>query len=149
MIKTWTLDELIPHRPPMRLLTRVCAVAADCAEAQVDITALSAFAVGSHGVPSWVGLEYMGQTAALIAGFQESSGLLEPHTGFLLGARRFRAAVPYFALGESLAIRCEQVAGVGLQVAAFDCTIRRGDHTLGTAQLSVFRAPATASGPSP
>ena len=121
------LFELIPHRPPMLLINKVL---------KVDEP--------GYGVPAWIGLEYMGQTAALIAGHQLQQGLVSPHLGFLLGTRAFKAECSYFEKGE-YSVRCEEKAIVGDGLATFDCFIENYDKTsqtikcLATASLSVFR----------
>ena len=57
---------------------------------------ISTFFVKEKGVPAWIGIEYMGQTAALIAGYQQQRGLTGPHLGFLLGTRRYASRTEWF-----------------------------------------------------
>ena len=64
------LFDLIPHRPPMLLLNNVVSVNATSATSLVKVDETVSFYEPGKGVPAWIGLEYMGQTAALIAGFQ-------------------------------------------------------------------------------
>lgn len=93
------------------------------------------------GVPAAVGVEYMGQAAALIAGFQQERGLLAEHLGVLLGVRNYVVTKPYFQKDAVLRISCEETAVVGDGLARFDCRIQMHDseETLGTGKLSVFR----------
>ena len=134
--------ELIPHREPMLLINRLVSVSAKRSEALVTIDTDTPF-VSEHGVPSWIGLEYMGQTAALIAGFQEREGLCEPQLGFLMGSRKYHCEVEYFALHQPLRVICEEGALVGSSLANFNCTIQHADteQLLAVASLSVFRRP--------
>ena len=133
---------LIPHREPMLLINRLVAVSDKRAEAQVLIDSSTPFYV-TEGVPAWIGLEYMGQTAALIAGYQQREGLTTPHLGFLMGSRKYQTSVPYFASGETLSVVCEEAALVGESLATFNCTIATSSNgqTVATAMLSVFRRP--------
>ena len=103
------------------------------------------------GIPSWIGLEYMGQTAALIAGYQRREGLIEAHLGLLLGTRRYQTEVEYFTAPQQLLISCRQAALVGESLANFDCTIQQADtaQVLAHASLSVFRKAKIASSPQP
>jgi predicted hotdog family 3-hydroxylacyl-ACP dehydratase len=134
-----TLFDYLPHRPPMLLLTRLLSVAKGEASAEVDIDATSSFYIEGKGVPAWIGVEYMGQTAALIAGYQQQHGQLTPHMGFLLGTRRYHAQQPWFTIGSRLRIDCVQAAVVGETLATFDCKITAETRELATAQLSVVR----------
>ena len=134
--------ELIPHRPPMLLINEVVSLSATNSSALVHIDSSAPF-YSSSGVPSWIGLEYMGQTAALIAGFQLREGLCKPHLGFLLGTRQFSADTDYFISGHSLLVSVEEGAVVGESLAKFNCIIEdsQSSNKLAKATLSVFRKP--------
>ena len=134
------LFDLLPHRPPMLLVNKVEGLSATQSSASVIIDEATPFC-SDKGVSAWVGIEYMGQTAALIAGYQLQQGLTKPHLGFLLGTRRFQTEVPYFTIGKVLTISCVEKALVGDSLATFDCEIREqsSDELLATASLSVFR----------
>ncbi|NND00086.1 MAG: 3-hydroxylacyl-ACP dehydratase [Gammaproteobacteria bacterium] len=135
--------ELIPHRPPMLLINALESVSADASSADVLIDRHAPFFQPGLGVPSWVGLEYMGQTAALIAGYQLREGLVKPNLGFLLGCRFYHAYQEYFDPSTRLSVSCNQAALVGESLATFNCTISKGssDQILAEASLSVFRKP--------
>jgi len=135
--------ELIPHREPMLLINHLISVTARQACSRVLVDELAPFFVPSEGVPAWIGLEYMGQTAALIAGYQQREGLSGPHLGFLMGSRKFQSEVDHFCAGQSLLVSCEEAALVGESLATFNCTIssEHDSATLATAVLSVFRRP--------
>ncbi len=133
----------------MLLLNRVVAVAADSASALVTIDADSPFLLPPQGVPACIGLEYMGQTAALIAGYQQEQGLIPPHLGFLLGSRRYDAHVSHFNPGSNLLVEVAEGTVVDESLANFNCTIKyRACQTLlCEATLSVLRKPLTESLP--
>ena len=135
--------DLIPHREPMLLINRLLSVSANSSESLVLVDEQAPFYQNVKGVPAWIGLEYMGQTSALIAGYQRREGLLEPHLGFLMGVRKYQAQVSYFDPGENLIVLCEEAALVGDSLATFNCTIRTqtSSQELATAMLSVFRRP--------
>jgi len=124
--------------------TLVC-VEANYSETEVVITPASSFFIESLGVPAWIGVEYMGQTAATIAGYQLEAGTLEPHVGLLLGTRKYTCKRQWFAPGAVLRIRCEELSVMQGTVATFQCEIRQHDQ-LGTnneivaqANLTVYR----------
>ena len=135
-------EALIPHRAPMHLLSEVITLKSNYASALVKIHQGSSFFIDKlGGVPSWIGVEYMGQTAAMIAGFQLREGLIGPHVGLLLGTRKYEASVANFRSGINLEITCKELAVVGDNLATFSCDIH--DHQshvkLASAKLSVFR----------
>ena len=138
-----TLQDLLPHRAPMLLLHRMLDVSAKAAEAEVLISPQVPFYIEGKGVPSWIGVEYMGQTAALIAGYQLRRGITRPHLGLLLGTRKFSAVDPWFLAGSRLHIRCSEEAVVGDGLAMFLCEIRNlvDARLVASAKLSVFRKP--------
>lgn len=137
------LFDLLPHRPPMLLINKVVDIDNKHAEAIVMIDKDTAFFKPEHGVPSWIGLEYMGQTAALIAGYQLQQGLIEAHLGFLLGTRRYQVTQDYFTPNKKLHIFCQEQAVVGDNLATFSCRIRyaQSQNDIAQASLSVLRKP--------
>lgn len=127
----------------MLLLDESVHVDAYSASALVTVNDKSTFYITGKGVPAWVGLEYMGQTAALIGGFQQQSAAMADHTGFLLGCRQFNTSLAWFSMGITLSIHCEQSAVVGNSLANFTAKIQQhgsaNELPLATAVLSVFR----------
>lgn len=135
------LLSLIPHRPPMLLLTRAVVVSNNASVAEIDISTESSFFVAGKGVPAWIGVEYMGQTAAMIAGFQLQQGEVEPHVGLLLGTRKYQTKVAWFCESETLQVTCKELAVVGQNLATFLCEInsKQTGELYASAKLSVFR----------
>jgi len=135
--------DLIPHRPPMLLINKVIAVSNTESEAHVYVDEQAPFYEACTGVPTWIGLEYMGQTAALMAGFQRREGVIEEHLGYLLGVRKYDTCIDYFISGTTLSITCCEAALVGKSLATFECAISEveGRKNIATAMLSVFRKP--------
>ncbi len=135
--------QLIPHREPMLLIQRIIELGQKASCAEIRITENSSFFIPGKGVPSWVGVEYMGQTAALMAGYQLQQGTVAPHLGLLLGTRKYDAFVPYFRAGDQLQVRCTEIAVVGDNLANFQCDIinLRDNSPCASARLSVFRKP--------
>jgi len=128
----------------MLLINDIVFLSESKSKASVLIDQETPFVQNGKGVPAWIGLEYMGQTAALIAGFQQRKGKTTPHLGFLLGSRKYHSNVAYFGFGTRLLVSCEEAALVGESLATFNCTIAGVDDQtklLATAMLSVFRKP--------
>lgn len=139
--------ELIPHRPPMMLINHIMDLDISHSSSLVTIDIDTPFYEPNKGVPAWVGIEYMGQTAALIAGYRLKKGLIEPHLGFLIGTRAYKTEVGYFKPNTVLKINCRENAMIADGFAKFDCHIAYYSATaenaevLATASLSVYRRP--------
>lgn len=139
--------ELIPHRPPMMLINRVVNVDVSDASALVFIDEQTPFYQPEKGVPAWVGIEYMGQTAALIAGYRLEQRLIEPHMGFLIGTRAYQSECSYFEPDTRLQVTSKESAMVADGFTKFDCVIENVNTTTGNrtilvqSSLSVFRRP--------
>jgi predicted hotdog family 3-hydroxylacyl-ACP dehydratase len=103
----WTLEDLVPHAPPMILIDHIHACESEGLEATVRISEDSPFFEPRRGVPSYVGIEYVAQTVAALAGLRARRSGQDISLGFLLGTRRFDASLPYFILGSELTIQVE------------------------------------------
>lgn len=130
---------LVPHAATMLLLDRVLDADADTLCAEVRIRESSLFFDGA-GVGSWTGIEYMAQAVAAHAGWLARQRGEAVKAGFLLGARRYDATVPRFALGALLRVRIELVLRGENGLAAFECGIADAEGTaLAQATLTVFQ----------
>ena len=150
-IHTAELLSLLPHRSPMLLIDEVVSVSDTESRANLMIDSRSAFFVANSGVPAWIGIEYMGQTAALIAGFQLKAGIIAPHVGLLLGTRKYHSDIEWFTPSQRLQIRCQQAAAMQNTLATFQCAIHDRSlpietAPLATAAVTVYRRPLEAAG---
>lgn len=131
----------LPHRPPMLLLGEVLAVSAGSATSRIEISEESSFYVPAlKGVPSSVGLEYMGQTAALCHGWEVDQGLADPTLGIFLGSRKFIAKTDRFSLGSLLRVEAGGANYVGSHLVNFSCSIfcDNTDEEMATGTLTVL-----------
>ncbi|MEB8432443.1 hypothetical protein OO007_09430 [Cocleimonas sp. KMM 6892] len=138
---------LIPHRPPMLLINRILEVGEKQSSAEVFIDKKTPFYEKGLGVPATIGLEFMGQTAALIAGNQVIKNPADAKLGFLLGTRKYQSTLSYFKENSVLVVECSESAMVGETLASFSCTIRYKDEAeiIASANLSVLRQPINKS----
>ena len=136
--------DLIPHRPPMLLINKILSLneTQSCAEVLIDTE--TPFYEEKLGVPAAIGIEFMGQTAALIAGHQALNNPEEAKLGFLLGTRKYQTTLAYFKENSILEVSCIEGAMVGGTLASFNCEIRYKNTTeiIASASLSVLRKPA-------
>jgi predicted hotdog family 3-hydroxylacyl-ACP dehydratase len=131
------VEQLLPHARPMILIDRAIDIGENHLVAEVDINEQTLFAESGGGVPTWVGIEYLAQSIAAWAGFGARSKGGLPQFGFLLGTRKYHAAVPYFEFGTTLIVRVElQFQDQGLGV--FSGSIAT-DRTLVEASVNVYQ----------
>jgi len=138
------LFDLLPHRPPMLLLSEVLAVSADAASSRIRLSDESPFYLPAlGGVPSCVGIEYMGQTAALSNGWQQAQGLAKPTLGIFLGCRRYRAHVYSFDADAVLRVEAgdAKFAGDSLVTFAGGIFCDETNKQLASGVLTVLRRP--------
>jgi predicted hotdog family 3-hydroxylacyl-ACP dehydratase len=100
----WALEDLVPHAAPMILIDQVHEGEDDGLTATVRISEDSPFFEPRRGVPAYVGIEYVAQTVAALAGLRARRSGRDIQLGFLLGARRFEASSPWFTLGSELTV---------------------------------------------
>lgn len=142
------IEDLIPHRGPMRLVDRLVAADDDAASVEADVPHEGRF-VRDGQMPAYVGIELMAQAVAAWAGARARRAGAAPRMGYLLGTRRYEARCGGFAAGTTLRIevRCELMGEAGLGM--FDCAIVHDGATLATARISVYEprddVPATTS----
>ena len=134
------MDAWVPHRGALSLLDTVEHCDDMGVVARVRVPAEGLFS-GADGVPAWVGIEYMAQAVAAWSGARARAGGGSPKIGYLLGSRRYEAAVAAFEAGATLQVfaQCELMAENGLGM--FDCRIECDGRVLANGRLSVFEPP--------
>ena len=136
------IHEVVPHRPPMLLLDRVCSHDDDVTVCTVTIRDDSPFittgADGRREVPAVVGVEYMAQTVAAYAGLAARGENRAPRIGFLLGCRELTLAVEGFGVGDVLLVEARHVFGES-DLGSFACKVTREGRTLAAGTLTVYQ----------
>ncbi len=124
------IETLLPHSAPMILLSRVIEYQGTSITCEVSVTKESfLYNETLAGVPPQVGIEYMAQTIAALAGIEAVNDGGKPPIGFLLGARR------YSHQGECFKENCQyQVLAEELMrdsnMAVYQCTIEDNQHNV-------------------
>ena len=138
------LEELLPHRPPMVLIDSVESFDAEAKRlvARVTIGENQIFFDGK-GVPNWVAIEYMAQTAAALVGYHDRH--VAPgqpvRPGLLLGTRKLDLKLERFEAGRTYRIAAEN-AFSDSDAASFVCSIEDDTGaTVATANLNAYRPP--------
>lgn len=140
----WTLDELLPHRPPMVLLDEVESF--DAAErrlvARVSIGEGQMF-LSDGAVPNWVAVEYMAQAAAALAGCWDRTIRpgCPPRPGLLLGTRRLTLGVDAFPVGGTYFVTAINEFSDD-EAASFSCSMADDSgRVVASAVLNAYRPP--------
>lgn len=139
----WPVAELLPHRAPMVLIDRVLDAGADFLVAEVRIEPGIPFFEDGPGVPSWVGIEYMGQAIAALGGLRARRAGGPPCSGLLVGCRRYTSTVAAFAPGRRLEVEVKETETGARSMSSFDGVIRDTD-VLARSSISVYLRPAAA-----
>jgi predicted hotdog family 3-hydroxylacyl-ACP dehydratase len=135
----YPIETVIPQRPPMILIDKIVARAADRIVVLVTIRSDGLFFREGRGVPSHVALEWMAQACAAYAGAEALDEAGAVKVGFLLGTRDFRADQYWFAEGERLYVRARLEYRED-ELANFACDVAGSidGPTVARASLNVF-----------
>ena len=112
------IEELVPHARPALLLDRIVEARGDVVVTQTVIREDNPYCVDGR-VGAWIGIELIAQSIAALAGLDAVNNGRPVRVGFLLGTRRYRSSVPWFALGDLLRVEVsrEFQTGDGLGAA--------------------------------
>lgn len=132
------LDDLLPHRPPMRMVEAVEGAADDGVECTARLPEGSAFDSGGTA-PALVALEMAAQTAAVFEALRRfrETGRAGARVGYLVGARDVgfgRARVP---VGEAFraAVR---LSGMALPLCTYAFEVAREGEVVASGTLSTW-----------
>ena len=100
---------VLPHAHPMVLIDAVTPLSPVATQSTVRVGEDAPFFEDPHGVPAFVGLEYVAQTVAAHGGLRARAAGEPVRIGFLLGTRRYDCATAYFRLGSRLVIDVQTV----------------------------------------
>ena len=93
--------DVLPHRGPMVLLSRILEHSEQHTVCAVDIRIDAPFVEPAGTVPAWIGLEYMAQCVAAHAGLRARAHGEPVRTGFLIGSRRIDVRTSGFPVGQT------------------------------------------------
>ncbi|WP_020208035.1 hypothetical protein [Gilvimarinus chinensis] len=134
------IERYIPHRPPMRLVDNLVSETP-----QQVVTAFSVdrdhvfFDASVAGVPTWAGIEFMAQTAAVWLGLADERAGRAIAPAFLISTRHYTVTQPVFAVGESFQVAVE-VALQEEQIVSFNGRVYSSDNAKGYLAEAVFSA---------
>jgi predicted hotdog family 3-hydroxylacyl-ACP dehydratase len=133
------VEELLPHSGDMVLIDQMVDYGDDYGVSRVTVKPDDKFFEEAiNGIHSTIGLEWMAQTIAAIAGIEALSNHRPVQVGFLLGSRKYEPSKSIFSLGEEYIIHVKQLYREENGLGAFQCTIHEGDNLIADAKLNVF-----------
>jgi predicted hotdog family 3-hydroxylacyl-ACP dehydratase len=136
MKKNFRILDVVPHQTPMSLLDTVESYSDKTLVSSVTIKEDSLF-YEELGVPTWVGLEYMGQSIAAFGGVEARNEGRPVKIGFLVSSRRYESPQSHFKLGSKLIVFVEKVINNPYGLSVFNCSITWSDFII-QANLNVF-----------
>ncbi len=134
-----TVDQVLPHEPPMILLDRLVRKTETGLISEVQIRDGIPF-FDDGVVPAFVGVEYMAQTVAAYAGVESIGNGGQAEIGFLLGVQNFTSQCRSFFNGQILQVAVDHDWGDS-QLMHFMGVITNSETkvVLQEAQLSAFK----------
>lgn len=141
MTSAWSPAEVLPHRAPLLLLSRIVAWDSGSLVGEVDVREDCVLAEPGLGVPRWVAIEYMAQAVGALDGVRLRRAGQPVPPGYLLGTRQLDGTDGHFRPGTTLQITVQQVLDDASGLGVFSCRLVDGERSL-ACQLTVYRPPA-------
>ncbi|MEW6168191.1 MAG: 3-hydroxylacyl-ACP dehydratase [Pseudomonadota bacterium] len=130
---------LLAHGAGMVLLDEILRLEDEAAECLVRIHPQARFYEPGHGVPGWVGIEYMAQTLGVHAGHLRMQAGLPIEVGLLLGTRAYDTERAWFRTGERLHVNVELLVRDAEGVGVYDCRLGDRDAVWCRAQIKAYQ----------
>jgi predicted hotdog family 3-hydroxylacyl-ACP dehydratase len=133
-----TIDRLVPHRAPMRLIDRIVGEEGEITRADYVIPADSLFLTPGKGVPTYAAFEMMAQGICATDGLRRFRRGQAPSLGFLLGCRKFAATRGWLQPGETLTL--ESTCLIDGETSSYQCRVLDADGAeVANATVNVFQ----------
>lgn len=133
------VEELLPHSGDMVLIDRITGFDEDWGTSTVTVREDSKFFEPEiNGIHCAIGMEWMAQTIAALAGIKALQAGRPVQIGFLLGSRKYAPTKNVFKLDEQYNIYVKQLLREDNGLGACECTIHEGDVLIAESKLNVF-----------
>ncbi len=99
------LGGLLPHAAPMLLVDEL--ISSTHHSAVVGVTIRDSYPFSQGEVGTWLGIELMAQSAAVLSKIRGQQQSDKPTLGFLLGCRSFIAHIPVFTPGQQVLVEIQ------------------------------------------
>lgn len=137
----YEIEDVLPHQSPMILIDEILSYDEDTCSCAVTISSSSPFfCAEAQGVPTYIGSEYMAQAIAAFAGAQALDKNEQVSIGFLLGSRKFKTTLPYFAKNQKISILVKELYREDSGLRVFDCQLTdQENNAIAQANINVFQ----------
>jgi predicted hotdog family 3-hydroxylacyl-ACP dehydratase len=132
-----SIEQLLPHRPPMLWIDSVVSHAGDDVHCRLTIRDSHVFVVDGR-VDAVVSIEWMAQTVGALVGLYDHARAEEPRPGYLIAVPEAQFMVDAFRVDDVLELRAHKTWGDDT-LASFEAQVERDGVRAATAQLSVYR----------
>ena len=132
------LDDLLPHRPPMRFVEGILTETDGGVVCAVRVPERSAFSAGKSA-PALVAIEMAAQSAAVheaLRRFREAGDACA-RVGYLVGARDVRFACARVPVGETL-FASVRPSGIALPLCTYAFDVARGSDVVASGTVSTW-----------
>ena len=136
--RTYRVEDLVPHRGPMCLLESIDGYGTDWLRASLTARPTSVFAA-PDGIPAWVGIEFMAQTAAAFGGIEQVQRGERPSIGLLIGTRYYRVMQDVIPFGTRLDVLATLAMRDAADFAAYDCKLDGNGVRVAECTLKAYR----------
>jgi len=132
------IEQLIPHRMPMRLIDEIISEQDGRVRARHTIGEDHLFLVEGKGVPVYAAFEIMAQAICAHDGLNRWRAGKPPTLGFLLGCRRYDARRDFLQAGETVIVESLQL--LEGETASFEARVLDAeDNPIAIATVNVFQ----------
>lgn len=140
------VEQLLVHKPPMRLIDRAVSATEHDIECEVEIRPDNIFWTNSGvkkavngGVPAYVAVEFMAQSIGVFDGWNQHRHNHPPRIGYLVGTRQLKLNCDTFSTGQILRIKASLIWD-GVNLLQFRCltTDKTSNEELASATMNVF-----------
>lgn len=135
-----TLEDLLPHRNPMMLITEVLSV--DSNHAVTRCVVDSSWPLVTNGAAHpLIMVELAAQTAGVCNGWDriQTKGLDSEQMGWLVGIKQAEFFIDSLAVGSSIIVRVENTYNFE-NLRLVSCELHQNDILIGNAMLQLFQA---------
>ncbi|MEO8062543.1 MAG: hypothetical protein ABI821_07325 [Pseudomonadota bacterium] len=135
---SYRVEELVPHRGAMSLLESIDEYGEDWLRASLTTGPAGTFA-DAHGIPGWVGIEYMAQAAAAFGGIEQAQRGERASIGLLIGSRYYRCMLETIPFGTRLIVEARLALRDEEDFAAYNCTLSAHGQRIAECTLKAYR----------
>ncbi|WP_018623677.1 ApeP family dehydratase [Kangiella aquimarina] len=133
------VSEFVPHSAPMVLIDKIVDFDESSLVAEFSVSAESRFfQTDIPGIESWVGVEYMAQAIAALAGIRAFLVNQPVNLGFLLGTRKLELFQQQFNNNQTYTVQIKELYMDDSGLGSFDCSIVQNNQCVCAAKLNVF-----------